>query len=157
MSSYRIEQRPIHLGLGATAVVQPELTGSMDWYSAYGHRHEADGAEGRLVSQFSFDRPWEVWEVHPSGSEVVLCIAGRITLYQEHADGTRGRVSLEPGEYAINTPGTWHTADVQGNATAIFITAGLGTRHRPRAAGDTEGWQVTEPTSRAPALPGRPI
>jgi hypothetical protein len=29
-------------------------------------------------------------------------------------------------------PGTWHTADVAGAATAVFITAGLGTQHRPR-------------------------
>ena len=105
MSSYPIRQRPIHLGLGAIAVVQPEFTGSMDWYGAYAQRHQADGVEGRLVSQFSFDKPWDMWEIHPSGSEVVLCIAGRITLYQEHADGARGRVSIGPGEYAINAPG----------------------------------------------------
>jgi hypothetical protein len=138
MSSHPIQRRPIHLGLGATAVVQPEFTGSMDWYGAYGQRHQSDGVEGRLVSQFSFDKPWDMWEMHPAGSEVVLCTAGRITLYQEHADGTRNRVSIGPGEYAINAAGTWHTADVQGNATAIFITAGLGTQHRPRVVGDTK-------------------
>jgi hypothetical protein len=41
-------------------------------------------------------------------------------------------VILDPGKYAINEPGTWHTADVDGEATALFITAGLGTAHRPR-------------------------
>ena len=35
-------------------------------------------------------------------------------------------------EYAINAPGVWHTADVTGEATALFITAGKGTEHRPR-------------------------
>lgn len=35
-------------------------------------------------------------------------------------------------EYAINEPGTWHTADVQSEATALFVTAGMGTQHRPR-------------------------
>jgi len=80
-----------------------------------------------------------MWEMHPSGSEVVLCIAGRITLYQEHADGARDSVSIGPGEYVINAPGTWHTADAEGRATAVFITAGLGTQHRPRVAGDTQG------------------
>ncbi|MDE2272077.1 MAG: hypothetical protein KGJ94_08840 [Xanthomonadaceae bacterium] len=139
MSGYPIEQRPIHLGLGANAIVQPEFTGSMDWYEDYAQRHRSDGVEGRLVSQFSFDKPWDMWEMHPAGGEVVLCIAGRITLYQEHANGTRNKVALGPGEYAINAPGTWHTADVQGSATAVFITAGLGTQHRPRMNGDTEG------------------
>ena len=139
MSSYLIRKRPVHLGLGAMAVVEPEFTGSMDWYVDYGQRHQSDGVEGRLVSQFSFDKPWYMWEMHLAGSEVVLCIAGRITLYQEHADGMPNKVSIEPGEYAINEPGTWHTADVQGNTTAIFIIAGLGTQHRPRVKGDTKG------------------
>jgi len=41
-------------------------------------------------------------------------------------------VPLAAGEYAINPPGVWHTADVTETATAIFITAGEGTQHRPR-------------------------
>ena len=31
-----------------------------------------------------------------------------------------------------NAPGVWHTADVQGRATALFITAGEGTKQRTR-------------------------
>ncbi|MGH8180514.1 MAG: cupin, partial [Steroidobacteraceae bacterium] len=86
----------------------------------------------RLVSMFTFNEPWSMWEMHPNGSEVVLCTSGAITLHQETADGTKRSVSLRAGEYAINEPGTWHTADVSGSATAVFITAGLGTQHRPR-------------------------
>lgn len=41
--------QPIHLGLGATALVQPDFTG-MDWYADYMDRNAADGIEGRLVS-----------------------------------------------------------------------------------------------------------
>jgi hypothetical protein len=41
-------------------------------------------------------------------------------------------VTIVPGEYAINLPGVWHTADVDGEVTALFITAGMGTQHRPR-------------------------
>jgi quercetin dioxygenase-like cupin family protein len=81
---------------------------------------------------FTFTAPWSMWEMHPNGSEVVLCTSGTITLHQEAADGTRRTVSLLPGEYAINESGTWHTADVTGSATAVFITAGLGTQHRAR-------------------------
>lgn len=122
---------PLHLGLGATAVPQPEFTG-MEWYDGYSARTEADGAEGRLVSLYTFTEDWTSWECHPGGHEVVLCTAGRMTLHQEMADGSKASVSIGPGEYAINPPGAWHTADVEGEATALFITAGMGTTHRPR-------------------------
>jgi hypothetical protein len=47
-------------------------------------------------------------------------------------DGSKQSLQLGPGDYAINEPGTWHSADVVGEATALFITAGMGTQHRPR-------------------------
>ncbi|WP_423140952.1 cupin domain-containing protein [Parablastomonas sp. CN1-191] len=122
---------PVHLGLGASAAAQPEFTG-MAWYEDYARRHAGDGAEGRLVALYTFTEPWDAWEMHPAGDEVVACLAGTITLLQEHGDGTRDEVVLNAGDYAINPPGTWHTADVAGAATVLFITAGLGTEHRPR-------------------------
>lgn len=131
MSGLRLIERPIHLGLGATAVPQPAFTG-LDWYAGYGERHDRDGAEGRLVSMHSFSESWDSWEMHPEGEEVVLCLEGTMTLLQEHADGRTDAVTIGPGEYAINPPGTWHTADIAGQVSAVFITAGLGTEHRPR-------------------------
>ncbi len=128
----QISRNPIHLGLGATALPLPDFTGDPAWYMAYGETHAADGIEGRLVSMYTFSEPWDVWEVHPTGAEVVLCTAGEITLHQEHGDGSTDTVTLGPGEYAINPPGTWHTADVSDTATAVFITSGQGTDHRPR-------------------------
>ena len=132
MSGTDIVKQPIHLGRGATAVIEPAFTGDMAWYQGYTSRHADDGKEGRLVSMFTFTESWSMWEMHPSGSEVVLCTSGTLTLHQESPDGSRRKVALAPGEYAINEPGTWHTADVAGAATAVFITAGLGTQHRPR-------------------------
>lgn len=132
MSGTDIVKHPIHLGRGATASIEPAFTGNLEWYQAYSSRHTADGTEGRLVSMFTFTESWNMWEMHPNGSEVVLCTSGAFTLHQETADGTRRTVSLRAGEYAINEPGTWHTADVSGPATAVFITAGWGTQHRPR-------------------------
>ncbi len=126
----RLARTPIHLGLGATAVVEPEFTGP-DWYAGYGARHADDGVEGRLVSMHTFSEPWTSWEMHPQGHEVVVCTQGTITLVQE-IDGNRQSVVLQPGEFAVNAPGVWHTADVDGPATALFITAGLGTQVRPR-------------------------
>jgi mannose-6-phosphate isomerase-like protein (cupin superfamily) len=124
---------PLHLGRGATATVEPDFTG-MDWYEGYAARHAADGAEGRLVSQYSFSESWTSWEVHPHGAEVVICTAGSITLVQQTPDGAEQRILLGPGDYAVNPPGTWHTADVTPgiDATCIFITAGEGTTHRER-------------------------
>ena len=127
----QLSKHPIHLGLGATAIVQPEFTGAMDWYMAYGQRYEADGLEGRLVSMHTFTESWGSWEMHPLGAEVVVCTAGTISLTQE-IDGEERRVVLGPGEFVVNDPGVWHTADVDGPATALFITAGAGTEVRER-------------------------
>ncbi|MEQ9112273.1 MAG: cupin domain-containing protein [Rhodospirillaceae bacterium] len=127
-----LNTHPIHLGLGAKAIIQPAFTGGMDWYNAYGERNADDGAEGRLVNLFTFTESWTGWEMHPHGDEVVLCIRGAITLIQETADGSTSHITLGPGEYAINPPGVWHTADVSGEATVLFITAGIGTAHKPR-------------------------
>ena len=127
----KLSENPIHLGLGARAEAQPAFTG-MDWYEDYGRRNASDGSEGRLVSMHSFAESWDSWEMHPSGHEVVVCTAGEIVLIQEHPDGRTDRVTLGPGDYAINAPGVWHTADVAEEATALFITAGEGTEHRPR-------------------------
>ncbi|AKM08522.1 cupin domain-containing protein [Pelagerythrobacter marensis] len=130
MAGQPIARFPIHLGRGGSAVAQPEFTG-MDWYGGYDERHGEDG-EGRLVSLFRFSQSWDSWEMHPAGDEVVLCLEGTITLHQEYADGSTQTVTLAAGEYAINPPATWHTADVEGEATALFITAGEGTEHRAR-------------------------
>lgn len=127
----QLSKYPVHLGLGATAVSEPAFTGDMQWYADYVERHASDGTEARLVSYGSFDEPWTMWEMHPRGAEVVLCVSGTMTLIQE-LEGKPVPTVLHPGEYAINEPGVWHTADVDGPATAVFITAGQGTQHRPR-------------------------
>lgn len=131
MSVFDLASQPLHLGLGATAVVQPTFTGEMSWYEGYGERHGDDGAEGRLVSIHTFDEPWTMWEMHPKGAEVVVCLAGELTLHQEVGGEVR-TVVLEPHQGVINDPGVWHTADASEPTTALFITAGEGTTHRPR-------------------------
>jgi hypothetical protein len=127
---FSLETFPAHLGLGATALREPAFTG-MDWYEAYGARHAADGKEGRLVSMHTFGKPWDTWEMHPEGCEIVVCTAGAITLHQE-IDGKAVTAVLNTGEAIINPPGVWHTADVDAPASALFITAGMGTQVKPR-------------------------
>ncbi|MCB9567892.1 MAG: cupin domain-containing protein [Myxococcales bacterium] len=129
--SFQISKHPAHLGLGARVIVQETFTGDHAWYEAYGERTAGDGREGRLVSLHTFTGPWSGWEMHPEGDELVVCVAGEIVLIQE-IDGALKRITLGPGEAAINPPGVWHTADVAAQATALFITAGVGTEIRPR-------------------------
>ncbi len=132
MTAKELSRYPIHLGLGATAKVEPAFTGDMSWYEDYEKRHESDGAEARIVNLHSFSESWGMWEMHPHGAEVVLCTDGAMTLIQELVDGSHKTIPLTAGQYAINDPGIWHTADVDGTATALFITAGLDTQHKPR-------------------------
>lgn len=134
MTARSLETHPIHLGRGGTAIAQPTFPDderAMRWYEEYETRHGDDGAEGRLIGYYSFSGDWTSWEMHPAGAEVVICLEGTMTLVQE-IDGAIVRTTLAAGEYAINPPGIWHTADIAGRATALFITPGMGTQHRPR-------------------------
>lgn len=131
MEARPLREYPVHLGLGARAQPQPRFAG-LEWYEAYGLRTAEDGREGRLVALHDFSESWTSWEMHPEGDEVVVCVSGSVTLVQELPDGGTRKVALKPGDYAINPAGTWHTADVEGGGSALFITAGLGTVHRPR-------------------------
>ena len=80
---FRLSEYPAHLGLGAKVSLQERFTGAMDWYERYGARTVADGAEGRLVSLHTFSEPWESWEMHPSGDELVVSMPGGGSLLLE--------------------------------------------------------------------------
>ncbi len=56
---------------------------------------------------------------------------GTITLHQE-IEGVVRTITLQAGEATINPPGVWHTADMNGTVSAIFITPALGRENRPR-------------------------
>lgn len=132
MSSKSLVDHPIHLGRSGAAMSEPEFGHDMRWFEAYGARHAADGADGRLVCELTFTENWASWEQHPAGGEVVYCLSGTLTLHQQFPDGHIETTILTPGQYAINPPGVWHTADIEGEARALFITAGEGTENRPR-------------------------
>ena len=121
---------PVHLGSEGTAVPQPAFNG-VEWYEAYGARHGDDALHGRLLSMHTFTKSWDMWEMHPKGHEVVIVTAGEMTLIQGR-DAKQTRLRLSTGEYAINPPGVWHTAEVESTATAVFITSGEGTLNEPR-------------------------
>jgi hypothetical protein len=115
MAGTNIAVNPIHLGLGAAGTIEPAFTGSTDWYAGYVERRHSDGVEGRLVSTFTFKDSWSMGEMHPNGAEVVLCLAGSMTLHQERLDGSKQSVVLGPWEYAIKSaePGTRPTSSAR--------------------------------------------
>lgn len=129
--TFSLSTHPVHLGLGARVVRLEPMDGTLEWYERYGTATESDGTEGRLVSMHTFSEPWDSWEMHPLGEELVVCTAGSLTVHQE-IDGAVRTVTIGAGEAVINPPGVWHTADVTATATALFITAGKGTEGRPR-------------------------
>jgi mannose-6-phosphate isomerase-like protein (cupin superfamily) len=128
---FDLRQFPVHLGLGASVTRLPAFDGTNEWYQRYGQDVASDGAEGRLVTLHTFSESWSTWEMHPKGDELVLCVSGRMTLHQEVEGGVR-TATLEAGQAIVNPPGVWHTADVDGEVTAFFVTAGMGTEVRPR-------------------------
>lgn len=148
--SKSLKDDPIHLGLQATATSLTTITGG-EWYEEYSKNHENDGLEGRLVSMYTFTEPWDTWEMHPHGEEVVLCTAGEMTLHQTRnvpaAAGDESDVTtviLKAGEYVVNPKGMWHTADCYAPCSAVFITPGLGTELKPRKTTKEEGAQKEE-------------
>ncbi|KAL3911909.1 MAG: hypothetical protein SGILL_007096 [Bacillariaceae sp.] len=137
-----LKDEPLHLGLQATATSLTKITGG-EWYEEYGKKFEKDGVEGRLVSMYTFTEPWDTWEMHPHGEEVVLCTAGELTLHQtrdiDDDEQNAGTVVLKAGEYAVNPKGMWHTADCDAPCSAVFITPGLGTELKPRKMNKKDG------------------
>ena len=127
----KLAEEWIHLGLGATAIPQPPFNG-MEWFESYGERVKDDGNDARIVTSAKMEGSWPHWEMHPNGAEVVICISGSATFTQELEDGSQIRIALSSGEYLINPPGIWHTADCDDGAEVLFITAGMGTQHRER-------------------------
>ena len=125
-----LSTHPIHLGLGATAVSQPEFTGEMAWYMDYATRNAADGAEGRLVTIHSFSESWDSWEMHPNGDEFVYLLAGAVELRLETDAGLAETTLCDSGAVLIPR-GVWHTARVKAPSRMLHVTLGAGTQTRP--------------------------
>lgn len=121
----------VHLGVGGRATPLPDFAWTPAYLDAYDRRFAGDGDDGRLVGTFRSEASWSTWERHPAGEEVVVLLSGRIDLVQR-IGGDERRITLAPGQAAINPTGVWHTADVHEPGEALFITPGRGTEHMPR-------------------------
>lgn len=123
---------PVHLGLGSRVMPIDGFAWAPEVLESYTAAVAADGAEGRMVMIFDDEGgSWTSWERHPAGDELVVCLAGKVTMIRE-VDGEPDPVELRPGQAMINPPGVWHTADVDGPSRILTITPGIGTEHRPR-------------------------
>jgi quercetin dioxygenase-like cupin family protein len=113
----------LHPDQSATAI---EFTPTL--FEELGRRFE--GFKGRvLVSGFSFDSDWPVWERHPAGDEIVCLLSGRARLVLE---GAAAVVELkDAGAFTIVPKGIWHTAQTSVPTKMLFVTPGAGTEHKP--------------------------
>jgi mannose-6-phosphate isomerase-like protein (cupin superfamily) len=121
----------VHLGTGSRAVPIADFRWTPEFLASYAEEFASDAREGRLVMVGANDSSWNFWERHPAGDELVVVISGSATLVQE-IDGDHERITLGPGEAAINPRGTWHTSDLVEPGQVLFVTPGMGTEHRPR-------------------------
>lgn len=110
--------------LGAEAV---EVTDTL--YQDLDARYD-NFAGASLVSFHSFDADWPVWEMHPSGDEVVCLVNGDVDLVLAAPESETSCRLSEPGDYLIVPRGTWHTARVRVPSSMWFVTPGAGTENR---------------------------
>ena len=87
-------------------------------------------ANHTLISQFHFDAPWGVWEMHPKGDELVYLLGGDTDFLLRDDDGERRVRVREPGQYVVVPAGAWHTAEPHAPTHMLFITPGEGTENR---------------------------
>lgn len=87
--------------------------------------------QGRLLSAFTFDGPWSVWECHPAGEEWVMLLSGAVQVVLDSLTGEETVQLNKPGECVLIPPGVWHTARTTTESTLLFLTPGAGTQHRP--------------------------
>jgi mannose-6-phosphate isomerase-like protein (cupin superfamily) len=87
--------------------------------------------QGRLMSAFTFSKPWAMWERHPAGEELVMLLSGSAIVVLEELGQERTVQLSEPGAYVLVPQNVWHTARTSVQTTMLFLTPGAGTEHRP--------------------------
>jgi mannose-6-phosphate isomerase-like protein (cupin superfamily) len=117
----------VHLGEGPEVRAIPVTD---DFWPTIDQR--TDLQRGRLITSFTHDADWAVWEMHPEGDEVIVVQSGSVVFHLD--DGTTTQSVAVTAPHAVVVPkGTWHTADVREPGKILVITWGEGTQNRPRA------------------------
>lgn len=116
----------LHLGTGPDVDVIPVTD---DFWATLDDRPELH--TGRLVTGMTNDADWTVWEMHPTGDELIVVTSGAVRFHLD--DGaTISQLTVDAPHYIVVPAGTWHTADTLGAAHMLIVTWGEGTQHRPR-------------------------
>lgn len=82
-----------------------------------------------LISEFSFDADWGMWEMHPNGDEFIYLLEGAIDMIWRTADGEHTARLDAPGQFVVIPEGAWHTARTSTGARTLVVTPGEGTQH----------------------------
>lgn len=87
-------------------------------------------ADGWMISEFEFDSDWQNWEMHPEGDEIVYILSGSVDFLLEE-NGAVKKIEVRGKGLIVIPRGVWHTAKTNSPCTAMHITLGKGTQHRP--------------------------
>lgn len=94
-----------------------------------GVAHVAD-TDGWLFSHFAMDADMTSQEMHPNGDEIIHQLDGCFDLVLEEVGGDRV-LELTAGSTCIVPRGIWHRFIVRKPGSALALTCGRGTEHRP--------------------------
>lgn len=86
--------------------------------------------DGRLIMAAAMTEDMTHWEIHPAGDEILLLLAGRMTVVLE-SDGGDEETTLQAGEAFVVPQGRWHRIEVIEPGELVFMTPGEGTEHKP--------------------------
>ncbi len=86
--------------------------------------------DGRLIMAAAMTEDMTHWEIHPAGDEILLLLAGRMTVVLE-SDGGDEETTLQAGEAFVVPQGRWHRIKVIEPGELVFMTPGEGTEHKP--------------------------
>lgn len=91
---------------------------------------EFDGFAGcSLISRHTFAEPWDSWEMHPMGDEIVCLLEGDVD-FVLWVDGAEQIVRVGKPDACVVVPkGVWHTVRPHAPASMLFITPGEGTQN----------------------------
>lgn len=94
------------------------------------HYQQFAGCE--LVSCHESREDWSSWEMHPTGDELVMLLAGSATMVWQTASGQQSAMLAKQGDFIVIPKGAWHTANIAEYAKLLFVTPGQGTQHKAR-------------------------
>lgn len=84
---------------------------------------------GRMVGAIPMERDMPVWEMHPSGDELLVILSGAFDLVLQDRSGDQ-IIALEAGHSFLVPFGVWHRLHVRSPGEILFVAPGKGTEQR---------------------------